>query len=112
MIRRGTAVKCIIRFEAPSDITHRDPKLVELIVKAHEATRMPGLNDKPATIDPKMEYQVRNHLARIALCFPRAGDYHSNPGGIAARRAVGSQAAANIRASDGLKQQREMLGFG
>lgn len=31
MVRHGTAVKRIIRFDAPFDIAHRDPKLVELI---------------------------------------------------------------------------------
>lgn len=40
MVRRGAAVKLTIEFGVPSDTSRRDPKLVELIAKAHEAKRM------------------------------------------------------------------------
>ncbi|KKC24577.1 recombinase family protein [Sphingomonas sp. SRS2] len=113
MVRRGTDVKLTIQFDASACSSRRDPKLVELIVQAHQARRMLGLDGKPPTIADDMEYQARNHLARIARFAFLAPDITtaifegSQPAGLSARKLM--------RSSDlpmDWKQQRAMLGFG
>lgn len=61
MVRRGADVK-LTQFDARASSLRRDPKLVELIVKAHQAKRMVG---PPAPPDG-LGYRERNHLARLA----------------------------------------------
>lgn len=113
MVRRGTDVKLTIQFDVPASPSRRDPKLVELIVKAYQAKRQLGLDGKPPTIAPDMEYQARNHLARIARFAFLAPDITtaifegSQPASLSARKLM--------RSSDlpmDWKQQRAMLGFG
>lgn len=112
MVGRGKAVKLTIQFDASSDTSRRDTRLVELIVKAHEAKRMLGLDGKPPTIDPAMEYQARNHRARIARFAFLAPEITtailegSQPAGLSVRKL--------LRTSElpmDWKQQRDMLGF-
>ncbi len=66
MVRRGTDVKLTIQFDAQASSLRRDPKLVELIVKAHQAKRMLGLDGKPPGLPDGLGYRERNHLARLA----------------------------------------------
>lgn len=64
--RRGTDVKLVIRFDASALSSRRDPKLVELIVKAHQAKRQLGLDGKPPSAPADPGYRERNHLVRLA----------------------------------------------
>jgi hypothetical protein len=113
MVRRGTDVKLTILFDALASSARRDPKLVELIVKAHQAKRQLGLDGKPPTVDPDLDYHARNHLARIARFAFLAPEITtailegSQPVGLSARKLM--------RTSDlpmDWKQQKHMLGFG
>ncbi|WP_340317618.1 hypothetical protein [Rhizorhabdus argentea] len=113
IVRRGTDVKLTIRFDAPAQPSRRDPKLVELIMKAHQARRLPGLDGKPPTIMADMEYQARNHIARLARLAFLAPEITtsifegSQPAGLSVRKL--------LRTSDlpmDWTQQKHMLGFG
>ncbi|QTH21588.1 recombinase family protein [Rhizorhabdus wittichii] len=66
MVRRGTDVKLTIQFDAQASSSRRDPKLVELIVKAHQARRMLGLDGKPPSLPENLGYRERSHIARLA----------------------------------------------
>ncbi|ARR55209.1 hypothetical protein HY78_18050 [Rhizorhabdus wittichii DC-6] len=112
MVWRGTDVKLTIQFDASASSSRRDPKLVELIVKAHQARRMLGLDGRPPTIASDLDYYARNHLARLAR-FAFLGPEivtaimeGSQPATVSARKLM--------RTSDlpmDWKQQKSMLGF-
>jgi DNA invertase Pin-like site-specific DNA recombinase len=111
MVRRGTDVRLTIQADAQSH-GRRDPRLIELIAKAHEARRTLGLDGKPAIDSTDMPEMERKHLVRIARLSFLAPDITtailegSQPIGLSARKLV--------RMSDmpaDWKQQREMLGF-
>ncbi|KRB82300.1 hypothetical protein ASE00_09455 [Sphingomonas sp. Root710] len=113
LVRRGTDVKLTIQFDAAASPSRRDAKLVELIAKAHQAKRQLGLDGKPPTVDPKLDYHARNHLARIARFAFLAPEIitaileGSQPTGLSVRKLM--------RSSDlpmDWKQQKLMLGFG
>lgn len=112
VVRRGGDAKLTIRFDAPTMLARRDPNLLGLIVKAHEARRTLGLDGKPRTVAPDLEYQQRNHLARLARLSFLAPDITSaildgaQPANLSARRL--------LRVPDlplDSMQQREMLGL-
>jgi hypothetical protein len=105
-------VKLTIQFDAQASSSRRDPKLVELIVKAHQAKRMLGLDGKPPTIAADLDYYARNHLARLARFAFLAPEIvtaileGSQPATLSARKLM--------RTSDlpmDWKQQKLMLGF-
>ena len=113
MVRRGTDVKLTILFDALASSARRDPKLVELIVKAHQAKRQLGLDGKPPTVDPDLDYHARNHLARLARFAFLSPEITtailegSQPTGLSVRKL--------IRTADlpmDWKQQKHLLGFG
>ena len=66
IVRRGTDNKLVIQFDAPASSSRRDPKLVELIVEAHQAKRQLGLDGKPPSVSEDFDYRERNRLARLA----------------------------------------------
>lgn len=113
IVRRGTDVKLTIRFDAPAQPSRRDPKLVELIVKAHQARRLLGLDGKPPTIAPDMEYQARNHIARLARFAFLAPEITtaifegSQPAGLSVRKLLSTSDLPMD-----WTQQKHMLGFG
>ncbi|WP_157783451.1 hypothetical protein [Rhizorhabdus wittichii] len=43
-VRRGEEVKQKIQFDVPASSSRRDPRLIELIAKAHQAERQLGLD--------------------------------------------------------------------
>jgi DNA invertase Pin-like site-specific DNA recombinase len=112
MVRRGTDVKLTIQFDASASSARRDPKLVELIVKAHQAKHMLGLDGKPPTIAVDLDYYARNHLARLARFAFLAPEIvtaileGAQPATLSVRKLM--------RTSDlpmDWKQQKSMLGF-
>ncbi|KKC25433.1 recombinase family protein [Sphingomonas sp. SRS2] len=65
-VRRGDDVKLKIEFDAPAVAARRDPRLLELIAKAHQAKRQLGLDGSPPDEAAISDYQTRNDLARLA----------------------------------------------
>jgi hypothetical protein len=94
IVRRGRGVRMVIAADAQASPARRDPRLVELIVKAHQARRQLGLDSKTVTGDPKLGAGDRNHMMRIARLSFLAPDIVASilegrqPAGLHARRLI------------------------
>ena len=106
LVRRGTQRKLVIAAE-PAAPSQRDPKLVELIVRAHDARRQ--LLADAAALDDRR----RNDLARLARLSFLAPDIIGaileghQPTGLTANRMLRTAAIPL-----GWPEQRRLFGFG
>lgn len=113
MVGRGSAVRLAIANEKAADPSRRDPKLVEMIVRAHDAKRKLGLDGKPDSQPSDLDSNERNRLARLARLSFLAPDIVTAI--MEGRQPIQLGARRLLRAAEipfDWPGQRAMLGFG
>lgn len=113
MVGRGSAVRLIIAKEKEADAGRRDPKLVEMIVRAHDARRKLGLDVRSESQVSDLDSNERNRLARLARLSFLAPDIVTAI--MEGRQPIQVGARRLLRAAEipfDWPGQRALLGFG